>query len=136
MKLSVQLPEGLEEVGFQSKEAGRDAGGTRCHLTRQSLAVHIHLSIHCQHPANSHLPTTQLPTSALDRRAQSDEPAPSLTIKAASESPTPTTTETDENEDDDDTRDNLALGFGIAGLVAGLLALGLTLVQRRSTGAE
>ena len=68
---------------------------------------------------------------------ESDEPAPSLTIEAAeSESPTPTTTETDENEDDDDTRDNLALGFGIAGLVAGLLALGLTLVQRRSTGAE
>jgi len=37
----------------------------------------------------------------------------------------------DEATEDDDTRTNLALGLGIAGLVAGLIALGLGLRGRR-----
>ena len=148
VKLSVQLPEGLEEVGFQPKEGWtRTQEGRVVTWTGGQIGVgefnEFGLSIHVPNTPGQTLtfPATQTYANGKVVRwigaPESDEPAPSLTIEAAeSESPTPTTTEADENEDDDDTRDNLALGFGIAGLVAGLLALGLTLVRRRSTGAE
>ena len=66
----------------------------------------------------------------------SDTPAPRVTLTpAAEEAAAPTTTEASaavESEGDDS--DALALAFGIAGLVAGLAALGLTLFRtpRRS----
>jgi hypothetical protein len=59
----------------------------------------------------------------------SDEPAPHVTLQAAESETTATTTTTTEGDDDD--HDWLALGFGIGGLAAGLLALGLTLVRKR-----
>ncbi len=65
-----------------------------------------------------------------------DEPAPQvkLTAAAAEEetaAPAPTeTTAAAETEDDESDTDTLALVFGIAGLVAGVAALVLTLVRR------
>ena len=62
----------------------------------------------------------------------SETPAPRVTLTPKVEeaaAPVPTeTTAAAETEDDDS--DGLALAFGIAGLVAGLAALGLTLFRR------
>lgn len=56
-----------------------------------------------------------------------DEPAPQVTLEAAE--PTAVTTPAGERGSDS-TRANLALGFGIAGLVIGLAALALALFRR------
>ena len=71
-----------------------------------------------------------------------DEPAPLVEVLPAAEedsdaaaTPGPDVTPASEqaSSDDDATgRANLALGVGIAGLIAGLGALGLTLVRRTS----
>jgi periplasmic copper chaperone A len=63
-----------------------------------------------------------------------DEPAPHVTLEPAESETSATTTTTASSatsDDDGDDHDGLALGFGIAGLAAGLLALGLTLARRR-----
>lgn len=66
-----------------------------------------------------------------------DEPAPRVKVEAAApeEEPTAAETETEpadeEEADEADDRANLALGFGIAGLVAGLGALALSFFRRR-----
>lgn len=63
--------------------------------------------------------------------SDADEPAARVTLTAAEDeatavsAPAPATT-----EPDDSTKENVALGFGIAGLVAGLAALGLALLRR------
>jgi periplasmic copper chaperone A len=65
--------------------------------------------------------------------ADADEPAPRVTLGAKepeSAVPTTETTAAADTEDDDSEMDGLALAFGIAGLVAGLAALGITLVRR------
>ena len=62
-----------------------------------------------------------------------DTPAPRVTLTPALEAAPATPTETTaaaEDEDDGSDLDVLALVFGIAGLVAGLAALGITLVRR------
>ena len=63
-----------------------------------------------------------------------DEPAPRVTLTAKVEetaAPAPAvTTASEATEEDDWDLDGLALGFGIAGLVAGLAALGLVLFRR------
>jgi periplasmic copper chaperone A len=64
-----------------------------------------------------------------------DEPAPRVKLEAAEPEITAatTTTASEEGEGDDaEDRANLALGFGIAGLVAGLAGLGLGLYRRRA----
>jgi uncharacterized protein YcnI len=64
-----------------------------------------------------------------------DEPAPRVKLEAAEPEITAaaTTTASEEDKDDDaEDRANLALGFGIAGLVAGLAGLGLGLYRRRA----
>ena len=70
-----------------------------------------------------------------------DEPAPAVEVLPAAEedgepaaTPAPEATPTSEEAGSDDStgRANLALGTGIAGLVAGLAALGVTLLRRRS----
>jgi periplasmic copper chaperone A len=68
-----------------------------------------------------------------------DEPASRVTLgpkeeEGAAAQATPQTASSSEESaggDDSEGRANLALGFGIAGLVAGLAALGLTFVRRR-----
>ena len=66
--------------------------------------------------------------------ADSDTPAPRVALAAIeTEEAAPAATETTaaaEPEGDDSDMDGLALAFGIAGLVAGLAALGLTLARR------
>jgi uncharacterized protein YcnI len=67
-----------------------------------------------------------------------DEPAPRVTLEAAepedhAAAATTTTASSEESGDDEsDDRANVALGFGIAGLVAGLAGLGLGLYRRRA----
>ena len=55
-----------------------------------------------------------------------DEPAPQVTLEAA-----PAAAETT-SDGSDNSRANLALGFGIAGLAAGLVALAVALLRRRA----
>jgi periplasmic copper chaperone A len=66
-----------------------------------------------------------------------DEPAPRVALTAAAgennSSPTATTTTeaaAEDESDDDGDRSNLALGIAIAGLAAGLVALGVALFRR------
>jgi uncharacterized protein YcnI len=64
-----------------------------------------------------------------------DEPAPRVKLEAAAPETASATTATaseESEEDDGDDRANLALGFGIAGLVAGLAGLGVGLYRRRA----
>jgi len=65
----------------------------------------------------------------------SDEPAPHVTLEAAApENATTTTTESapaTKDDEEDNGRANLALGLGIAGLIAGLAALALGVARRR-----
>jgi uncharacterized protein YcnI len=64
----------------------------------------------------------------------SDEPAPQVRITAAAPGPAEDAAAADEaSSDDSSTTEWLALGFGIAGLAAGLAALGLVLARRRQT---
>ena len=66
--------------------------------------------------------------------ADADTPAPRVELTAAvEETAAPAETETTaaaESEDDESDSDTLALAFGIAGLVAGVAAIVLTLVRR------
>jgi uncharacterized protein YcnI len=64
-----------------------------------------------------------------------DEPAPRVTLDAAraeGAAASATAAADDEEDDADNGRANLALGFAIAGLVAGLAALGLAFYRRRA----
>ena len=145
VRVSIQLPEGLDSVGFQPKEGWtRTQNGRVVTWSGGQIGVgefdEFGLSIHVPNTPGETLtfPATQTYANGKVVRwigaPESDEPAPTLTIEAAeSETPTPTTTTeatSAESEDDDDT-ENLALGFGIAGLAMGLLAVGLTLFRKR-----
>jgi periplasmic copper chaperone A len=145
VRLSVQLPEGLDSVGFQPKPGWeRTQSGRVVTWSGGEIGVgefdEFGLSIHVPNTPGETLtfPATQTYANGKVVRwigaPESDEPAPTLTIEAAeSESPAPTTTTeatSAESEDDDDT-ESMALGFGIAGLAVGLLALGLTLFRKR-----
>jgi periplasmic copper chaperone A len=55
-----------------------------------------------------------------------DEPAPQVTLEAAPAAPETT------SDVSDNSRANLALGFGIAGLAAGLVALAVALLRKRA----
>lgn len=67
-----------------------------------------------------------------------DEPASRVTLGPKEQEAAPATSEQStaaaetSGDGDSEGRANLALGFGIAGLVAGLAALGLTFVRRRA----
>ena len=143
VRLSVQLPEGLE-VRFQPKEgwertqSGRVVTWSGGEISPDEFDE-FGLSFQVPNTPGETLtfPATQTYANGTVVRwiggPDSEEPAPALSIEAAaSESPAPTTmTEATESEDDD-MSENLALGFGIAGLAAGLLALGVTLFRKRS----
>jgi uncharacterized protein YcnI len=144
VKVSVQLPAGLDEVTFQPKAGWkRTESGRVVTWSGGQIGVgefdEFGLSVHLPNTPGKVLvfPATQ--TYANGKVVHwigaltSDEPAPHVTLEAAATETTATTTtaSTTTTEDDDDDHDGLALGFGIAGLAAGLLALGLTLVRKR-----
>jgi uncharacterized protein YcnI len=140
VKVSIQLPAGLDEVTFQPKPPWkRTQSGRVVTWSGGQIGVgefdEFGLSMHLPNTPGKVLvfPATQ--TYANGKVVHwigaltSDEPAPHVTLQAAEGKTTtasPTTT-----EGDDDDHDWLALGFGIGGLAAGLLALGLTLVRKR-----
>jgi uncharacterized protein YcnI len=140
VKVSIQLPAGLDEVTFQPKPPWkRTQSGRVVTWSGGQIGVgefdEFGLSMHLPNTPGKVLvfPATQ--TYANGKVVHwigaltSDEPAPHVTLQAAESKTTtasPTTT-----EGDDDDHDWLALGFGNGGLAAGLLALGLTLVRKR-----
>jgi uncharacterized protein YcnI len=144
VKLSVQLPAGLDEVTFQSKPGWKRAQSGRV-VTWSGGQIppeefdEFGLSVHLPNTPGKTLifPATQ--TYANGKVVHwigaltSDEPAPHVMLEAAASETTASTTtaSTTTTEADDDDHDGLALGFGIAGLAAGLLALGVTLVRKR-----
>jgi uncharacterized protein YcnI len=141
VKVSVQLPAGLDEVTFETKPGWkRKESGRVVTWSGGQIGVgefdEFGLSIHLPNTPGKTLvfPATQ--TYANGKVVHwigaltSDEPAPHVTLEAASETTT-TTTSSSTREDDEDDHEGLALGFGIAGLAVALLALGLTLVRRR-----
>lgn len=151
VRLSVQLPEGLEarfqpKAGWERTQNGRVVTWSGGEIAPDEFDE-FGLSFQVPNTPGETLsfPATQTYANGTVVRwiggPDSEEPAPALMIEAAeSESPTPTTatgaaepteaTEATENEDDDDT-ESLALGFGIAGLAMGILALGVTLFRKR-----
>jgi uncharacterized protein YcnI len=147
VKVSVQLPAGLDEVTFQPKPGWkRMQSGRVVTWSGGQIGVgefdEFGLSVHLPNTPGKVLvfPATQ--TYANGKVVHwigaltSDEPAPHVTLEAAeSETTTATTTTTTTSsapsEGDDDDHDGLALGFGIAGLAVALGALGLTLARRR-----
>ena len=144
VKVSVQLPAGLDEVGFQPKAGWkRTESGRVVTWSGGQIGVgefdEFGLSMHLPNTPGKTLvfPATQ--TYANGKIVHwigaltSDEPAPHVTLEAAKgEASTTTPTASSATRDDEgDDHDELALGFGIAGLAVGLLALGLTLVRGR-----
>ena len=146
VKVSVQMPVGLDEVTFQPKAGWkRKESGRVVTWSGGKIGVdefdEFGLSMHLPNTPGKTLifPATQ--TYANGKVVHwigaltSDEPAPHVTLEAAAGSETTATTTTTASptstEGDDDGHDGLALGFGVAGLAAGLLALGLTLVRGR-----
>ncbi len=63
----------------------------------------------------------------------SDEPAPRVTVTAEATGDQQAAAPAESSSDDSSTTEWLALGFGIAGLAAGLAALGLVLARRRQS---
>lgn len=93
-------------------------------------------------------PTTQTYSSGevvewIDPDPEGESPAPRVTVvapeeEAEEEAPAATTTETAaapavSTDDDDDSMAGVAIGFGIAGLAAGLIALGVALFRKPRT---
>lgn len=140
VKVSIQLPAGLDEVTFQPKPPWkRTQSGRVVTWSGGQIGVgefdEFGLSMHLPNTPGKVLvfPATQ--TYANGKVVHwigaltSDEPAPHVTLQAAESKTTTASPATTEGDDDD--HDWLALGFGIGGLAAGLLALGLTLVRKR-----
>lgn len=140
VKVSIQLPAGLDEVSFQPKpgwkrmESGRVVTWSGGEIGPGEFDE-FGLSTHLPNTPGKVLvfPATQ--TYANGKVAHwigaltSDEPAPNVALEAA-ESETPaTTTATKSASGDDD--DAFTLGLASAGLAVGLIALGLALMRRR-----
>jgi uncharacterized protein YcnI len=134
-KVAVKLPKGLVEVSFQPKPGWKRsvAMGT---VTWQGGTIapgefdEFGLSAKVPNEPGAKLTFPAVQTYSNGEvvhwigAPDADEPAPQVTLEAAA----PTTTS--EASGSDNGRANLALGLGIAGLVAGLLALGLTFFRR------
>ncbi len=145
VKVTVQLPTGLEEVTFQPK-----AGWKRSVKSAQGRIVvtwsggqigpeefdEFALSADVPKTPGKDLVFPTLETYANGETVRwieapsSEFPAPRVKLEAAEgQAPTSGTETLPYRNDDDD--DKLAIGLAIAGLAAGLIALGLTLVRRR-----
>ncbi len=142
VKVRVQLPPGLEEVTYQPKAGWqRTVEGRVVTWSGGKIGPEefddFAFSTELPDTPGKELVFPTLQTYAEGKvvrwiEAESGQfPAPRLTIEAAEGGTNTTATTTAAKEDDGDDHDELALGFGIAGFAAGLLALGLTLVRRR-----
>ena len=143
VKLSIQLPEGLEvrfqpKPGWQRTQSGRVVTWSGGEIAPDEFDE-FGLSFQVPNTPGETLsfPATQTYANGKVVRwigaPESEEPAPTLTVETAESEETvaATTTTSAESEDDDDDGDMLALGFGIAGLVTGLVALGVSLTRKR-----
>jgi uncharacterized protein YcnI len=144
VKLEVKLPPGLDEVSVQTKPGWKSSnnGGL---VTWSGGKIgpgefdEFGLSVHVPNTPGKELLFPALQTYADGKVVHwigpedAEEPAPRVTLEAASGNATTTTSTaaTSSKDDEEDGHDGLALGFGIAGLAAGLLALGATLMRRR-----
>jgi uncharacterized protein YcnI len=142
VKLSVQLPEGLDEVSFQSKPGWtRTQKGRVVTWSGGKVGVgefdEFGISIHLPNTPGQTLTFPATQTYANGKVVHwigaetADEPAPHVALEAAESetSATPTTTAT--SSDSSDGHDGLAIGLAIAALAIGLIALGLLLFWRR-----
>jgi uncharacterized protein YcnI len=132
-KVAIELPKGLVEVSFQPKP-GWKRSVTKGTVTWQGGRItpgefdEFGLSAKVPNDPGAKLTFPAVQTYSDGEvvhwigAPDADEPAPQVSLEAAA----PTTT----SDGSDNGRANLALGLGIAGLVAGLLALGLTFFRR------
>jgi uncharacterized protein YcnI len=140
VKVSIQLPSGLDEVTFQPKAGWKRVQSGRV-VTWSGGQIGVGefdefgLSMHLPNTPGKTLvfPATQ--TYANGKVVHwigaltADEPAPHVTLgPAAGEATTPTSAT---KSDDDSDHDTLAVGLAIAGIALALIALGLTLMRRR-----
>ncbi len=148
VRISIQLPEGLEEAGFQPKpgwtrtQSGRVVTWSGGEIGPGEFDE-FGLSIHVPNTPGEELvfPATQTYADGTVVRwigeASSDEPAPRVTIEEAEgegdQATTTTTTATSAAADDgeDDDNDAFTLALASAGLAVGLIALGLSVRRRR-----
>jgi uncharacterized protein YcnI len=146
VKVSVQMPAGLDEVTFQPKTGWkRTQSGRVVTWSGGQIGVgefdEFGLSMHLPNTPGKVLvfPATQSYANGKVVHwigaLTSDEPAPHVMLEGAEGEATATTTTTTASsatsDDDGDDHEGLALGFGIAGLAVALVALGLTLTRRR-----
>ncbi|MEK6275411.1 MAG: YcnI family protein [Actinomycetota bacterium] len=144
VKVSVQLPEGLDEVSFQPKPGWKRTQNGRV-VTWSGGEIgpgefdEFGLSTHLPNTPGETLvfPATQTYASGKVMHwigaLTSDEPAPHVLLEAA-EGTTPTTTTTtaaSETTDEGEDGDDAALWIAIAALIAGVAALGLGVVRWR-----
>jgi uncharacterized protein YcnI len=140
VRVSVQLPAGLDEVSFQTKPGWKRTKAGRI-VTWSGGQVGVGefdefgLSIHLPNTPGKVLvfPATQ--TYANGKVAHwigalnSEEPAPHVTLEPAQSETTTTTAAT--KSDTGDEHDELAIGLATAGIALALIALGLGLTRRR-----
>jgi uncharacterized protein YcnI len=143
VKVSVQLPEGLDEVTFQPKPGWtRTEKGRVVTWSGGKIGVgefdEFGLSVHLPNTPGKTLifPATQ--TYANGKVVHwigaltADEPAPHVTLEAAeSTSPTTTSAASDTTSDDSEDSSDTALWIAIAALIVGVGALGLGLFRWR-----
>jgi uncharacterized protein YcnI len=146
VKLSVQLPEGLDEVSFQPKPGWtRTQKGRVVTWSGGKIGVgefdEFGISVHLPNTPGKTLifPATQ--TYANGKVVHwigpltADEPAPHVMLEAAepeNTSATTTTAASSTTSDSSDDHDSLAIGLAIAGIAVGLIALGLAVFRRRT----
>jgi uncharacterized protein YcnI len=138
VKVSVQLPTGLDEVSFQPKAGWKRVQSGRV-VTWSGGQIGVGefdefgLSMHLPNTPGKTLlfPATQ--TYANGKVVHwigaltADEPAPHVALEAASGEATTPTAATKSDSD----HETLAIGLAIAGIALALIALGLTLTRRR-----
>jgi periplasmic copper chaperone A len=139
VKVAVRLPAGLGEVSFQPKAGWKRSVAGR---TVTWSGGRIEPGEFDEFVISTELPDTPGRTLMFPAiqtysngkvvhwigPANADEPAPHVQLLA----PALGTSTAIVSSSADDGRENLALGFGIAGLVVGLTALGVTLLRRRA----
>ena len=148
VKLEIKLPAGLTEVTFQPK-SGWTRTATKTTVTWSGGQIkpgefdEFRMIAHVPSTPGKVLvfPTLQTYSDGSIVRwigaPTSDTPAPRLTLEAAASAVPPTasdttpTTTTVTKSSDSKGRANLALGFGIAGVILALAALGVAAARRR-----